>query len=66
MSDEEATTLRDKGYRVEVLDLASDASWDLLLKDIDIIFNIAGSLNALPSNFAISIPGLGPRAGFLF
>jgi nucleoside-diphosphate-sugar epimerase len=39
--DEEATTLRDKGYRVEVLDLASHTPWDFLLKDIDIVFNIA-------------------------
>lgn len=38
---EEAQQLRDKGYRVEVLDLASDDSWDDLLKDINIVFNIA-------------------------
>ncbi|MGB5280068.1 MAG: NAD(P)-dependent oxidoreductase, partial [Arenicellales bacterium] len=38
---EEADTLREKGYKVEVLDLASDASWDDLLQGIDIVFNIA-------------------------
>lgn len=39
--EEEAMTLRDKGYKVEVLDLASDEPWDDLLQDIDIVFNIA-------------------------
>lgn len=38
---EEAVQLREKGYRVEVLDLSNDDSWDALLKDIDIVFNIA-------------------------
>lgn len=38
---QEADTLRDAGYRVEVLDLASDEPWDDLLKNIDIVFNIA-------------------------
>jgi FlaA1/EpsC-like NDP-sugar epimerase len=39
--EEEAATLREQGYRAEVLDLASDVSWDDLLKGIDIVFNIA-------------------------
>lgn len=38
---EEADTLKKQGYKAEVLDLASDASWDGLLKGIDIVFNIA-------------------------
>ncbi|NOZ11120.1 MAG: NAD(P)-dependent oxidoreductase [Gammaproteobacteria bacterium] len=38
---EEAEELREKGYQVAVLDLASDASWDDLLQGVDIVFNIA-------------------------
>lgn len=38
---EEAEELKARGYEVEILDLASDASWDELLKGIDIVFNIA-------------------------
>jgi len=39
--EDEAKTLRAKGYTAEVLDLASEKSWDDLLRDIDIVFNIA-------------------------
>lgn len=38
---EEADELRNAGYRVEVLDLVSDADWTGLLEGIDIVFNIA-------------------------
>jgi len=41
LHEEEAAELRRHGYRAEVLDLADDASWDALLGDIDIVFNIA-------------------------
>jgi nucleoside-diphosphate-sugar epimerase len=39
--EEEAKTLREQGYRVDVLDLASEDNWDDLLQGIDIVFNIA-------------------------
>jgi len=39
--EEEAKALRGKGYRVDVLDLASEDNWDDLLQGIDIVFNIA-------------------------
>lgn len=39
--EEEATQLREKNYRVEVLDLASDDSWLEVLHGISIVFNIA-------------------------
>ena len=39
--EEEAAKLRGKGYRVEVLDLASEKSWGDLLDGINIVFNIA-------------------------
>jgi len=39
--EEEAITLREKGYRAEVLDLASDENWDNLLQGVDVVFNIA-------------------------
>lgn len=39
--DSEAAALRDQRYRAEVLDLAADDDWDPLLKDIDVVFNIA-------------------------
>jgi len=39
--EEEATQLREKNYRVEVLDLASDESWLAVLHGTDIVFNIA-------------------------
>lgn len=38
---EEADNLRTKGHKSEVLDLTSDEPWDDILKDIDIVFNIA-------------------------
>ncbi len=38
---EEAEEMNKLGYRTEILDLASDASWDDLLKGIDIVFNVA-------------------------
>ncbi len=38
---EEAQRLRAQGYKAEVLDLASDDSWDDLLQGMDIVFNIA-------------------------
>ena len=44
---EEAVTLREQGYKVEVLDLASDEPWDDLLKGIDIVFNIAALFQKL-------------------
>jgi nucleoside-diphosphate-sugar epimerase len=39
--EEETKALREKGYRVDVLDLASEDNWDDLLQGIDIVFNIA-------------------------
>ncbi|HSH41437.1 MAG TPA: NAD(P)-dependent oxidoreductase [Arenicellales bacterium] len=39
--EQEADELRRHGYRVEVLDLASDESWDELLSGVDVVFNIA-------------------------
>ena len=39
--EEEAKALREKGYRVDVLDLASEDNWESLLHGIDIVFNIA-------------------------
>ena len=39
--EEELTQLREEGYRVELLDLASEVSWLELLQGIDILFNIA-------------------------
>jgi nucleoside-diphosphate-sugar epimerase len=41
LNEQEAVSLRENGYRAEVLDLTSDASWDSILKGIDIVFNIA-------------------------
>ena len=38
---QEAATLREKGLKAEVLDLASEQNWDALLTGIDIVFNIA-------------------------
>ncbi len=39
--EEEAIELREKGYRVEVLDLASEDNWDDLLQGVDVVFNVA-------------------------
>lgn len=39
--EEEAKQLRERGYQVEVLDLAGDNDWDELLGGVDIVFNIA-------------------------
>ncbi len=39
--EKEAESLRDEGYKTEVLDLSSDENWADLLKEIDIVFNIA-------------------------
>ncbi len=38
---EEKQALLEEGYKVEILDLASDESWTDLLNGIDIVFNIA-------------------------
>lgn len=38
---EEKRELESRGYRVEILDLASDADWHNILQDVDIVFNIA-------------------------
>lgn len=38
---QEAEILRARGYRAELLDLASDESWDDLLRGTDVVFNIA-------------------------
>ncbi|MGB3223702.1 MAG: NAD(P)-dependent oxidoreductase [Desulforhopalus sp.] len=37
----EAETLKEQGYKAQVLDLASDESWDDILDGKDIVFNIA-------------------------
>ncbi len=37
----EAADLKAQGYTAEVLDLASDEAWDDLLRDVDIVFNVA-------------------------
>ena len=41
LNQEEADTLTEVGYKVEILDLASKHSWSSILKNIDIVFNIA-------------------------
>ncbi len=41
MYQEEAQELRKSGYQVEVLDLAGNESWSEVLRDVDIVFNIA-------------------------
>ncbi len=51
--EEEATSLREKGYQVEVLDLASEESWDNLLQDIDIVFNIAALFQEVENSEAM-------------
>ncbi len=51
--EDEAKTLREKGYRAEVLDLASDENWDALLKDIDIVFNIAALFQEVENSEAM-------------
>ncbi len=38
---QEAQQLRNQGYDVAVLDLASEDAWDDLLRGVDIVFNIA-------------------------
>ncbi len=38
---QEADEMNALGYRTEVLDLASDESWDSLLEGVDIVFNVA-------------------------
>ena len=37
----EAEQMREKGYRVEVLDLAQEEPWEEILRDVNIVFNIA-------------------------
>lgn len=37
--------LRSKGYRVDILDLASDAPWDEQLRGISIVFSVAAKFN---------------------
>jgi nucleoside-diphosphate-sugar epimerase len=39
--EQEARELAEHGYRAKVLDLAGDEPWDDLLREIDIVFNIA-------------------------
>jgi dihydroflavonol-4-reductase len=39
--EDEAATLRSRGYEVGVLDLASNEAWDGLLEGVDVVFNIA-------------------------
>jgi len=51
--EDEAVTLREKGYRVQVLDLASDENWDSLLQGIDIIFNIAALFQEVENSEAM-------------
>ena len=51
--EEEATSQREKGYQVEVLDLASEESWDNLLQDIDIVFNIAALFQEVENSEAM-------------
>ncbi len=51
--EEEAVTLREKGYRVGVLDLASEASWDESLTGIDIVFNIAALFQEVENSEAM-------------
>jgi nucleoside-diphosphate-sugar epimerase len=38
---EEADILRERGYRVEVLDLGGDGPWEELLEGVDVVFNLA-------------------------
>ncbi|GMR06267.1 MAG: NAD-dependent epimerase/dehydratase family protein [Gammaproteobacteria bacterium] len=51
--EEEATALRDKGYKVEVLDLASDQAWDGLLQGANIVFNIAALFQEVENSEAM-------------
>ena len=39
--EQERTELSQKGYQVEVLDLAGDEDWHDILEGVDIVFNIA-------------------------
>ncbi len=39
--EEEARELRAQGYEVALLDLASETSWVELMKEVDVVFNIA-------------------------
>jgi len=41
-SREAARELASQGHRVELLDLASDGSWDETLRDCDVVFAVAG------------------------
>ncbi len=50
---EEAKVLREKGYRVGILDLASEESWDDMLKGIDIVFNIAALFQEVENSEAM-------------
>ena len=38
---EELAQLKEHGYQVEKLDLAAEEDWRPILKDVDIVFNIA-------------------------
>lgn len=38
---DEVEVLRSRGYDAEVLDLASDESWDELLEGVDVVFHVA-------------------------
>jgi len=51
--EEEATTLIEKGYRADVLDLASETNWDDLLQGIDIVFNIAALFQEVENSEAM-------------
>jgi len=51
--EKEATTLRDEGFKVEVLDLASDQPWDDLLQGVNIVFNIAALFQEVENSEAM-------------
>lgn len=58
---EEAEQLRERGYQVEVLDLASDADWTPILSGIDTVFNIAAMFQEVENDesmyFKVNVDG---------
>jgi len=51
--EEEATALKEKGYRAATLDLASEDDWDEQLQGIDIVFNIAALFQEVENSEAM-------------
>ena len=51
--EEEVQSLREKGYRVDILDLASDENWDDLPQGIDVVFNITALFQEVENSEAM-------------